>query len=197
MNSVEYGGPLRSSNRSRSGSLATASFSSTTDGVHPRGEHVGAAGMRGAGDVAVGGQQVGQSGRGPHALQRRARAGRRPAPGRPPSASRRRNCPAAQWFPRPAPRAASAPRRRCRPARGRAGSCSRSRGTGCSSRGSRSHGWPCSRRDSARRSRSDSAWRSSRPSACAPRRGGRAPGTDARPPRPVGRSASPSRRTRG
>ena len=39
--------------------------------IHPRGEHVGTTGMRGAGHVAVGGRQVGQSGRGPHALQRR------------------------------------------------------------------------------------------------------------------------------
>ena len=39
-------------------------------GVHPRGEHVGPTGVRGAGDVAVGGRQVGEPGRGPHALQR-------------------------------------------------------------------------------------------------------------------------------
>ena len=37
--------------------------------VHPGGQHIRAAGMRGGGDVAVGGRQLGQSGRGPHAVQ--------------------------------------------------------------------------------------------------------------------------------
>ena len=39
--------------------------------VHPCGEHVRAARVCGAGDVAVGGQQVGEARRGPHAVQRR------------------------------------------------------------------------------------------------------------------------------
>ena len=71
MNSAEYGGPLRSSNRSSSGSAGDGVVLVDDGGVHPGGEHLGPAGVRGAGDVAVGGRQVGQSGRGPHALQRR------------------------------------------------------------------------------------------------------------------------------
>ena len=46
-----------------------ASFSSTTDASIHAVSTSGTAGMRGTGHVAVGGRQVGQSGRGPHALQ--------------------------------------------------------------------------------------------------------------------------------
>ena len=70
MNSSEYGGPLRLVEQVEIG-IACDGVVLVDDGrVHPRGEHVRAAGVRGAGHVAVGGRQVGQSGRGPHALQR-------------------------------------------------------------------------------------------------------------------------------